>query len=275
MRTRDDRLSPMAPPDRRAGRYGTVGRRAALVCALAGLLVLPTPGTGTGQAATSLPLTGKVIVLNPGHNGLNAAFPARERVPVPAGGFAKPCDTTGTATAGGYPEHAYNWAVAVRAAALLRAQGARVILTRPDDRSFGPCVNVRAAIANTAHATLTISLHSDGAPVGGYGFHVVEPALAPDGGNRTILTSSARLALDLRDAFRTATGEPYATYTGVRGITRRSDLAGLNLARQPAVFVECGNMRNAADARRLTSRAFQQLAAQGVLTAALRFTAGR
>jgi len=104
---------------------------------------------------------------------------------------------------------------------------------------------------------------------------VVEPALAPDGGNRNILTSSARLALDLRDAFRTATGESYGTYTGVRGITRRSDLAGLNLARQPAVFVECGNMRNAADARRLTSRAFQQLAAQGVLTAVLRFTAGR
>jgi len=120
-----------------------------------------------------------VIVLNPGHNGLNAAFPLRSGVPVPAGGFTKPCDTTGTATAGGYPEHAYNWAVAVRAAALLRAQGARVILTQPDDRSFGPCVNVRAAIANAAHATLTILLHSAGAPSVGTGSTWSSPPWLP------------------------------------------------------------------------------------------------
>ena len=42
--------------------------------------------------------------------------------------------------------------------------------------------------------------------------------------------------------------EPVSTYTGSDGLDPRADLAGLNLPRCPAVYVECGNMRNAADA---------------------------
>jgi N-acetylmuramoyl-L-alanine amidase len=51
---------------------------------------------------------------------------------------------------------------------------------------------------------------------------------------------------------------PESTYDGVRGITARDDLAGLNLARQPKVLVECGNMRNSTDAALLASRRFQR-----------------
>jgi N-acetylmuramoyl-L-alanine amidase len=35
---------------------------------------------------------------------------------------------------------------------------------------------------------------------------------------------------------------------GSDGLDSRPDLAGLNLNAAPAVYVECGNMRNAADA---------------------------
>jgi N-acetylmuramoyl-L-alanine amidase len=236
---------------------------------------VPTRSAARAYAVTRLPLSGRTIVLDPGHNALNGRYPSRANALVPAGGFTKPCNTTGTQTNAGYTEHAYTWAVAVRAAALLRAQGAHVVLTRPDDAGFGPCVNIRAAIANRNHAALTISLHADGGPAGGYGFHVIEPGLAPDHGNAAILSTSHRLALDLRSAFRRSTGEPYATYTASQGLARRSDLAGLNLARVPAVFIECGNMRNASDAVRLRSGAFQQRAAQGVLAAALAYVAGR
>jgi N-acetylmuramoyl-L-alanine amidase len=121
---------------------------------------------------------------------------------VPAGGFDKPCDTAGTETADGYPEYEFALDVADRAAILLRDEGARVILTRTTSNGVGPCVNVRAAIGNDAHADAAISIHADGGPVTGSGFHVIEPALAPDGGNAAILAASGRLALDVRAAFQ-------------------------------------------------------------------------
>jgi N-acetylmuramoyl-L-alanine amidase len=42
--------------------------------------------------------------------------------------------------------------------------------------------------------------------------------------------------------------EPVSDYVGTNGLDSRPDLAGLNLNAVPAVYVECGNMRNAADA---------------------------
>jgi len=43
---------------------------------------------------------------------------------VPDGrGGTKPCNTTGTATDAGYPEHKFNWDVALRVGELLLANG--------------------------------------------------------------------------------------------------------------------------------------------------------
>ena len=237
---------------------------------------IPTAAMTTRSPAFVLPpLTGRTVVLDPGHNGLTYRYPARANALVPAGGFRKACQTTGTSTDGGYSEHAFNWVLANRTAALLRAQGARVVLSRPDDAGVGPCVNQRAALANAAQAMLVISLHADGGPSTGYGFHVIEAGLSPDGGNRAFVAASHRLALDVRRGYQAATGESYSTYLGQQGLDRRSDLAGLNLTRLPAVFIECGNMRNSSDAAKLSSAAFQQRAAQGLLAAVLAFAAGR
>ena len=54
--------------------------------------------------ARAQPLAGKVIVLDAGHQLGNHNFPEEINRLVPAGGFTKPCNTTGTATNGGYPE---------------------------------------------------------------------------------------------------------------------------------------------------------------------------
>jgi N-acetylmuramoyl-L-alanine amidase len=97
-----------------------------------------------------------VVVLDPGHNGGNASAPEVINRQVPAGGFTKPCNTTGTATASGYPEHAFTFDVAVQTAELLRAEGVTVVLTRTDDSGVGLCVDVRAAVANDAGADLAV-----------------------------------------------------------------------------------------------------------------------
>jgi N-acetylmuramoyl-L-alanine amidase len=215
-------------------------------------------------------------VLDPGHNGGNGAHPAQIGTLVPAGGFEKPCNTAGTETDAGYPEHAFAFDVAQRTAALLRARGTTVVLTRPDDTGVGPCVDVRAALANEAGASLAVSVHADGAPADDQGFHVAEPALAPDGGNAAVLAPSDVAARDLLTAFGAATGLPPATYPGdlvAPGLTRRSDLAGLNLARTPAVLLEAGNMRNAQEAALLSDPSFRQRAAEGIASGVAAFLA--
>ena len=242
----------------------------------------PAPGTTVAPSSTvSAPATGalttvrgKTIVIDPGHNGANFSHPSQIDQTVFVGNGSKACDTTGTSTNDGYTEAAYNFDVATRLAALLRAAGATVILTRPDNNGVGPCVTERAAIGNRAHADAAISIHADGGPSGGRGFHVIQPAPVA-GYNTAIVAPSARLALDVRRDYQAATSMPFATYlAGGSGIETRSDLGGLNLSTVPKVFVETANMRNATDAALLENPAFRQKVAQGVAQAFADFLAG-
>ncbi len=253
---------------------GTAGSRAdTLAVQDDGNVVLYAAGTPLWWSA-GLPLSGRTVVLDAGHSGGDPADP-RLSVLVPAGGFLKPCNTSGTQTGAGYPEHAFTYDVVQRAAALLRARGATVVLTRQDDTTIGPCVDQRAAIGNAAGAAAVVAVHADGElRPGARGFHVIAPGLSPDGGNPMVLAPSYQLALTLRSAFQSATGEPYANYTATAGLTQRSDLAGLNLSRVPAVFLECGNMRDPVDAAFLSSPDGRQRAAEGIATALERYVTG-
>ncbi|GAA3521592.1 N-acetylmuramoyl-L-alanine amidase [Actinocatenispora rupis] len=210
-------------------------------------------------------MQGKVIVLDAGHNDGNFGHTSVIDQLVDAGGFRKPCDTTGTETNAGYHEAAFTWDVTKRLTALLRADGARVVLTRKDDHSVGPCVDVRAAVGNRAHADAAISVHADGNLLSGHGFHVMQPVRMS--GGSAVLARSRRLALAVRDAYESGTGMPPANYIGTEGIDPRSDMAGLNLSTVPKVLLECGNMRNAGDAKDLSSAAFRQRIARSLDTA--------
>jgi N-acetylmuramoyl-L-alanine amidase len=146
---------------------------------------------------------------------------------------------------------------------VLRAAGARVVLTRTTNTGWGPCITERAAIGNRAHADAAISIHADGGPASGRGFHVIYPPSIPRLTD-DIAVASRRLALDVRAAFARGTGEPYATYIGRDGLDVRSDLGGLNLSNVPKVFVETANMRNALDARRLESPRYREREARAL-----------
>ncbi|WP_233526241.1 N-acetylmuramoyl-L-alanine amidase [Actinomadura spongiicola] len=219
----------------------------------------PAP-TATGGSAVK----GKVIVIDPGHNGGNADHPEVINKRVFVGNGYKPCNTVGTSTRDGYSEHAFAWDVGRRLAGVLRRQGAKVTLTRENDTGVGPCITQRAAIGNRARAAAVVSIHADGAPTSGHGFHVIEPA--PVGRNASIVEPSHRLGIEIRDGYRSGTGMPYSTYRGENALDRRDDLGGLNMSTVPAVFVECGNMQNPGDAAKLSSASFRQRAAEGLAT---------
>ena len=128
------------------------------------------------------------------------------------------------------------------------------MLTRPSNAGWGPCITERAAIGNRAGADAAVSIHADGGPASGRGFHVIYPP-SIRGLTDDIARPSKCLALAVRRTYRAGTGLPYATYLGGNGLSVRSDLGGLNLSDVPKVFVETGNMRNRSDARLLESPA--------------------
>ncbi len=220
------------------------------------------------------PLAGRTVVVDPGHNGGNGANPGIINRLVPDGrGGRKPCNTTGTATAGGYDEAAFNWSVGTALRRLLVAAGAKVVMTRSSNTGVGPCVNVRAAIGNAAHADAVIAIHADGGPSGGRGFHVIYP---PDaGGTAVIYRSSLRLARAVHGALVAASVFPTSTYLGQGGYDERSDLAGLNLSRRPAIFVELGNMANRTDAALQTQPSVRRQLARALARGVTRFLLGR
>jgi N-acetylmuramoyl-L-alanine amidase len=199
-----------------------------------------------------------IVFLDPGHNGANDASISRQ---VPNGrGGTKDCQATGTSTDSGYPEHTFTWDTALRIRAALSALGVRTAMSRGNDNALGPCVDERAAMANALRPNAIVSIHADGGPPTGRGFHVnySAPPL-----NQAQAGPAVQFARIMRDQLA-GSGIPPANYIGQNGLYGRSDLAGLNLAQYPAILVELGNMKNPADSELMETPAGRQKYADAV-----------
>lgn len=262
------------------GGPGDSGRAAAGTSATA-------PGASSSPSVTasnddkppnSRPLTGKVVVIDPGHNVTNFQHTAEINRKVDIGTNRKECDTTGTSTNSGYAEAQFTMDVSHRLRKILERQGATVKLTHDGGSpAWGPCVDERAKIGNNAHADAAISIHADGAAAGDRGFHVILPGSVHAGAadTRAIVAPSAVLGRDIESDYRRATGEQPSNYVGDgTGLVTRKDLGGLNLSTVPKVFIECGNMRDSKDAALLTNGAWRQTAAQGISEGIVSFLRG-
>jgi N-acetylmuramoyl-L-alanine amidase len=221
----------------------------------------PDPPAGRG------PLSGRVVVVDPGHNPGNFQHTREINRQVNIGTNRKECDTTGTASNAGYTEAEFTLDVSRRLKTLLEKQGATVRFTQNDDRPFGPCIDERARIGNEAKADAVVSVHADGSAAGHRGFHVILPARVKSGAADTtsIVGPSRELGERIVGNFVRVTGDAPSNYVGGRtGLVVRDDLGGLNLSTVPKVFIECGNMRDAQDIALLSSAQWRQKAAQGM-----------
>lgn len=245
-----------------------------LIVSVAVALALALGGAAPAQAAEARPLEGAVIALDPGHQlgNSNPRFAAQMRQTRFNGTITKSCNTTGTATNAGLPEATFNWRVAQQLKRLLEDQGATVRLTRTTNTrsSWGPCVWDRGAFGAKAGADLLVSIHADGAPSTGRGFHVIAPARIA-GWTADIAGPSRALANAMIAGMRDAGATP-TTYLS-SPLSVRRDQSTLNFSDVPAVIVELGNMRNRADAARMSTSAGQQAYAREVAAGISRYCA--
>ncbi|MCU1645045.1 MAG: N-acetylmuramoyl-L-alanine amidase [Nocardia sp.] len=252
----------MGHPGRRVGRVRN--RHWKSTAAICGALLIAAGGTGSAAVPTPVqhrpamdlpalpgfPVAGRIVVIDPGHNGGGGAHPDEINAQVPDGrGGMKSCNTTGTNANDGYSEHEFNWDVAQQVRDLLTARGIQVVMSRDNDTGWGPCVDERGTLGNRVGAAAVLSIHADGAPEGDHGFHVAysSPAVNDSQGDPSI-----RLATALRDGLD-GKGFTESNYVGSHGLDPRADLAGLNFSTVPAALVECGNMRDSGDVAMLES----------------------
>lgn len=230
--------------------------------------VSPSPTLPSASPSTPSPepkkiLAGKTIVIDPGHsNGQHLT----NKVPDGRGG-SKICNTSGTATNSGYPEHTADWEVALILQAELQEKGATVHLTKKDDHADKVCVDRRGQIPNEKHADAFLSIHANGSQSSApHGFFVMvsNPPLNSAQGE-----PSRKLARAVSEGLRGAGLTP-STIFGADPAPR-SDLATLNFAKVPAVMVELGEMRNPQDAQRLSSPQGQQQYASGLAKGLISF----
>jgi N-acetylmuramoyl-L-alanine amidase len=205
-----------------------------------GLLVAASTLVGPASAAPAN-IAGMIVFLDPGHNGSNDGSISRQ-VTTGRGG-TKDCQASGTSTDDGYPEHTFAWDTTLRIRQALNALGVRTAMSRGDDTGLGPCVDERANTANTLRPNAIVSIHADGGPPTGRGFHVLYSAPPL---NAAQAGPAVQFAQVMRDQLA-GSGFVPSTYVGSNGLNPRADIAGLNLAQYPSILVECGNMKNPVD----------------------------
>lgn len=179
------------------------------------------------RPATSRPLRGVKVVLDPGHGGKD---PGANRGPS--------------------TEKAINLGVASELARLLRAQGAEVIMTRSSDRFIS--LDDRAHISNRERPDAFISIHVNAASSKAARGVEIYRATHRGGGHRTDkLAASSRLANSV-----------YAHLQDVspvrdRGVKPSPGWRVLKKNAHPSILVELGFISNAADRRLLENDGYR------------------
>lgn len=198
----------------------------------------PPPTSGGGPVIDSGVLRGKVIVVDPGHGGSNPGAVAN--------------DTR---------ESDNNLAVSLKLRDKLRQAGAKVIMTRDNDRTVAPAgsslgqeLQARVDIAEANNADLFVSIHSNSNP---------DPSIA---GAMTFYPSgkSSELALEVQSAL---VRETAAVDKG----TQPETFYVLRNTSMPSILVEMGFVSNAAEAAKLQSDAYRGRIAQGVFTGIVKY----
>ena len=249
-------------------------RDAAAAPAAAGgrALEAPRPGSPAAIATTPPagggPLAGKVVVIDPGHNPHNPGAHCRDQR---AGQRRRLPEVLRHRRCGDprrLPRVRFHSGCCQAGAFHLAGGGRESDLTQNGKHRYGPCINSASCYrqpggAPTRQSPFTRTAGLQTATVS----RSLVPVLVqnPSADNSMIIEPSRDLADALLTHFaavdRPGHGPPTSALAGIQP---RSDLGGLNCSTVPKVFIECANMRNAADAAKVTDEHWRQAAARGI-----------
>ncbi|KQQ99437.1 N-acetylmuramoyl-L-alanine amidase [Deinococcus sp. Leaf326] len=176
------------------------------------------------------PLAGRVITLDPGHGGTQAGG---------AGSF-------------GVPEKGLMLPIALRAAELLRAQGATVVLTRTADVTLG--LYERGGQAEAARADLLVSIHANALPDGRDPRGVRGPEVYFTHPQAQGVAASVLAALRAR----------LPELGAGRGLMPGADLALTRPSTQPSLLIETAYLTDPGNLRALSSADGRERFAQAI-----------
>ncbi|HIY03707.1 MAG TPA: N-acetylmuramoyl-L-alanine amidase [Candidatus Anaerotignum merdipullorum] len=191
-----------------------------------------------------LPVAAKTIVLDAGHGGWDPG-------------------KTGSA---GRDEQELNLAIVQKLQAYLEQGGARVYVTRADDKALGENkqedMRVRKEISNGSGADLLISVHQNAFPS--------SSAKGAQVFYHTNSTEGKALAECIQESLRQRTDTE-----NTRQVKANGDYYILRTTEIPAALVECGFLSNAEEERKLNEEEYQERMAWGIYCGILAYFAAK
>jgi N-acetylmuramoyl-L-alanine amidase len=236
--------------------------------AIVGSTVVVTVPALARKAKSTAPQKGSdgkwIVVIDPGHQSRTDQL----LEPIGPGSTDSKVRMTAGATGvtSGVPEYEINLEIATNLQKRLEAAGVRVVMTRTTN-DVDVSNAERAQIANRAKADLFIRVHADSStdPKA-----VGVSTLYPDsnGWTKPIVGSSRKAAVLIQQRLLSSTS------ARDDGSSARSDIAGFNWAKVPAVLVQTGFQSNSVEDKLLSSAHYQDLLAQGMADGVLAYLKG-
>lgn len=222
----------------------------------------PSTGGVTYAPTASGPLDGKTVVLDPGHNKVWDTKINWAKESVWGSTWPSRCQAQGaTGIDGTTLEPDVTWAVAQKTLPLLTAQGATVVLTRPDNAGTGPCNVERANISNQHKADLLLSIHINSAKVTRpLGYHIIWSDKMK--GGAALSTASQNAAKLMSDQMQKNSTLQPSTYLSAKGWPIDMDDKYLSVLNNnehaAAILVEFGSMSSPEEFKLMTTDAGQE-----------------
>lgn len=209
----------------------------------------------------TLPLEGKYIGINPGHQNKNFDNAISDSVDPRYSDIT--IGTWGRTT--GIPEYALNLTVALKLRDALEAQGARVLLSRLTN-DIRISNYRRTALLNSEKVDVALLIHADGNHDPGLaGLHMIASSNQMYQRGK-VLNKSLLLANTLQ------TEELNATAAKDRGVGQRDNLTNLlSLCHMPVALIEMGYMTNKNEDRLLNTAGYQKKLVDGLVKGFLRY----
>jgi N-acetylmuramoyl-L-alanine amidase len=223
---------------------------------------IPPVATGTSSPKPSSSLTGKIICLDPGHQGRAMSQPSEWLDPGLTARQPQEPPAQGVST-GDY-EQSITLDIAGKLKTLLEKDGVGIVMTRTSDKVDLPNID-RAEIANNANAELLVSIHTGNMPLdpGRNGCQVLYPEKNQWTSGTYEKSKTAALLIQPEIIKTTSLND--------LGIGSSRMLSLFNWSKVPVIQATTGYLTNADNDRSLSSEDFRWKVAQGLRNGILKY----